>query len=122
MAHTRKKPTQSKTTKPTRNIKPEKSTNPQGLQTSVVGRPAHYQGNATFIESLGDIGYLEVVNVIEAFAIDDAHVSQALKYLLRAGRTDKSTYEEDIAKSIWWLMRTLKYRNAQSQLDPIWER
>ncbi len=36
------------------------------------------------------------------------HLSQAAKYLMRAGKKMDSAYYMDVAKALWWLVRALK--------------
>lgn len=49
---------------------------------------------------------LEPVDVTELFNVN-AHVSHALKYILRAPH--KGNERRDIEKAIWWLQRWLKF-------------
>lgn len=74
---------------------------------SVVNHPKHYQGGSFIHDKYGRIE-LEAVHVLEAFAENNVHLSQALKYLLRAGKKMNSSYYQDIAKGMWWLVRSLK--------------
>ncbi len=61
---------------------------------------------------------VEVADIIEAFFVDDAHLSQAVKYLLRAGRKDKSSYLEDVGKCLWWCAKAIMYHGGVVELPP----
>jgi len=70
--------------------------------------PGHYhQGNQ------------EAVNVIETFFMQDAHLSQAVKYMCRAGRKPESSYVADVGKAAWWLVRALVIHKAVSELSGL---
>ncbi len=59
---------------------------------------------------------VQVADVIEAFVPNDAHLSQAIKYLLRAGRKQKSSYLEDVGKGLWWCARAILYKGGTIDL------
>ncbi len=61
---------------------------------------------------------VQVVDVMEAFFVDDAHLSQAIKYLLRAGRKGKSSYLEDVGKCLWWCAKAIMYHGGIVELPP----
>lgn len=61
---------------------------------------------------------IQVVDIIEAFVADDAHLAQALKYLLRAGRKPESAYIKDVGKSLWWLAKALMFHGGDIELPP----
>ena len=61
-----------------------------------VDHPKHY-GNGTY----------ETINVIEAWNLD-FHLGNAVKYISRAGKKDKSKTIEDLEKAIWYLERKIK--------------
>lgn len=67
-----------------------------------VNHPPHYKS----------AGGLEVFDVIEAFAADDAHKSHVLKYVLRAGA--KGSYIEDMRKARAWIDRAIQYHEEQA--------
>lgn len=67
-----------------------------------VNHPSHYKS----------AGGLEVFDVIEAFAADDAHKSHVLKYVLRAGA--KGSYIEDMRKARAWIDRAIQYHEEQA--------
>lgn len=68
--------------------------------------PQHYRNNPQGIES---------VDVIEAFFSKDAHLSQAFKYMARAGKKRRAPYTEDVQKALWWLQRAIEYRRKQNE-------
>ncbi len=72
--------------------------NPKHYQTMINGRP------------------VQVVDIIEAFVADDAHLAQALKYLLRAGRKPEAAYIKDVGKALWWLAKALMFHNGEIEL------
>jgi len=73
-----------------------------------VNRPAHY---------ISESG-LECVEVIEAFASGNGHRSQAIKYLLRAGRKGgPEQLLEDLRKACWWIDREICFVRAQRALE-----
>jgi hypothetical protein len=59
--------------------------------------PGHYKG----------IGGLECIDVIEAFDLG-FHLGNAVKYIIRAGVKDPTTYREDLRKARWYINRALK--------------
>lgn len=61
-----------------------------------VDHPEHY-GN----------GLYETINVIEAWNLD-FHLGNAIKYISRAGKKDKSKTIEDLEKAIWYLNRKIE--------------
>lgn len=61
---------------------------------------------------------IQVVDIIEAFVVDDAHLAQALKYLLRAGRKPESAYIKDVGKALWWLAKALMFHGGDIELPP----
>ncbi len=60
-----------------------------------VNHPSHYQGTK-----------FEVIDIIEDFNLD-FELGNAVKYILRAGKKQKTqqAYIEDLKKSIWYLQR-----------------
>lgn len=73
--------------------------------------PKHYDGKINGQP-------VQVVDIIEAFVPDDAHLAQALKYLLRAGRKPENAYLKDVGKALWWLARALMFHNGEVELPP----
>lgn len=60
--------------------------------------PSHYKTKAG----------IEAVDVLEAFAPNNIHRANSLKYLLRGGR--KGPVAEDLRKAIWWIQRELDFK------------
>lgn len=63
--------------------------------------PAHYR------KRLSDGHPIQSADVIEAFFKNDAHRSQAFKYLGRAGEKDFQPYHRDLGKCAWWCIRRI---------------
>ena len=61
-----------------------------------VNRPAHYAD-----------GKIEVIDFIEDKGLN-FHRGNAVKYIARAGKKDKSKEIEDLQKAIWYLNREIK--------------
>lgn len=61
-----------------------------------VDHPEHY-GN----------GIYETINVIEAWNLDFC-LGNAVKYISRAGKKDKTKTIEDLQKAIWYIERRIK--------------
>ena len=61
-----------------------------------INSPAHY----TF-------GKIETIEVIEDWELG-FHLGNAVKYIARAGRKDKSKVEEDLKKAIWYIERFIE--------------
>lgn len=81
--------------------KPKKSVfNPKHYDMEVNGQP------------------IEVVDIMEARFQDDLHLAQALKYMMRAGLKDESTYRKDVGKCIWWCCRALWFRGFKKVALP----
>lgn len=74
--------------------------------------PAHYKSAS--IRGL----VVEPADVIEAFVSEDAHLSQALKYLLRHGTKPGTTYLGDVGKGLWWVARAILVRKGKIELPP----
>lgn len=62
-----------------------------------VNHPDHYGGDTTY----------ETINVIEAWNLDFC-LGNAVKYISRAGKKDKSKTIEDLQKAIWYLNRKIE--------------
>lgn len=56
---------------------------------------------------------VEVVDIMEAWFAEDAHMAQAIKYFLRAGRKTDQAYTKDIGKGIWWAVRALMFNDVK---------
>lgn len=79
--------------------------------TKTTINPAHYDAKVNGQP-------VQVVDIMEAFFADDAHLSQALKYLLRAGHKGKSSYLEDVGKALWWCAKAIMYHKGVVELPP----
>ena len=76
-----------------------------------VTNPGHYKG--MMIKGVE----VQPADVIEAYFLCDGLLSQACKYLLRAGRKGGSdNYTSDIGKSLWWIAKALLNRGAMIDL------
>jgi hypothetical protein len=62
-----------------------------------VDHPDHYGGDSTY----------ETIKVIEAWNLDFC-LGNAVKYISRAGKKDKSKTIEDLQKAIWYIERRIK--------------
>lgn len=62
-----------------------------------VNHPAHYTA-----------GSIEVIDFLEAWNFP-FHLANAIKYICRAGRKDKSKTKEDLEKAVWYIKRYIKY-------------
>ncbi len=58
----------------------------------------------------------EVADLMEARFSSDAHLAQALKYLLRAGRKPESSYLKDVGKCLWWCAKAILFRGGKIEL------
>ena len=75
-------------------------------ENSKVNHPSHYNG-VTVRTKDGATVEVEVVDMMEALFPDNLHLSQAFKYMARAGKKKSSSYVEDVAKCIWWCIRSV---------------
>jgi len=74
--------------------------------TQSVINPKHYEFTLK--------GYtFQVVDLMEERFPDDAHLSQALKYLMRAGRKSDSSYLKDVGKCLWWCARAIMFHGGK---------
>jgi Protein of unknwon function (DUF3310) len=73
--------------------------------------PEHYKATIDGKE-------IQVADVIEAFFLTDAHLSQACKYLLRAGKKPDSSYIKDVGKALWWCARAILWNGGTIDLPP----
>lgn len=62
----------------------------------IVNRPSHYTD-----------GGIETIDFIEAKKLP-YHLGNAVKYISRAGKKDKSKTVEDLRKAIWYIERYIK--------------
>ena len=56
-----------------------------------------------------DSGGMQAVEVIEEFFPFSAHLSQAFKYMARAGRKSTESEMDDLRKARWWLDRHMEF-------------
>lgn len=66
-----------------------------------VNHPSHYTS-----------GKIEVIDFIEDQKFN-YHKGNAIKYICRAGKKDKSKEVEDLEKAIWYLNREIKRLNEE---------
>ena len=66
-----------------------------------INHPAHYTA-----------GGIEVIDFLEAWNFP-FHLANAIKYICRAGRKDKSKTAEDLRKAIWYINRYIEYLGKQ---------
>lgn len=100
------------TVRETSNPKPQSEAQAQAQQTLERGAhnkflPKHYK---TYMANGLPI---EAIDVIEAFFFQDAHLSQAFKYMARAGRKQDESYVDDIKKARFWLERAVDFYQRQ---------
>lgn len=69
--------------------------------------PSHYRGKA-----------MQPADVIDEYFATDGHLSQACKYMLRAGRKPGSSYVMDLSKALWWIARAILLRGGMIDLPP----
>lgn len=60
----------------------------------------------------------QTADLMESMFAEDVHLSQAIKYFLRAGRKPDQSYISDIGKCIWWLVKAIMYRKGTFELPP----
>ena len=66
-----------------------------------INHPAHYTA-----------GGIEVIDFLESWNFP-FHLANAIKYICRAGRKDKSKTAEDLRKAIWYINRYIEYLGKQ---------
>jgi len=81
--------------------------NDLNIKDDPVNHPSHYTD-----------GKYEVIDFIESSGFSNNFcIANAIKYLSRAGKKNRSTKQEDIEKAIWYLERYLKERRALDVKD-----
>ena len=75
--------------------------------------PAHYQG--VMIKGVE----IQPADIIEAYFKNDGLLSQAAKYMLRAGRKPDSSYLKDVGKAMWWCARAVLAAGGTIDLPPV---
>lgn len=66
------------------------------MENNTVNHPSHYTD-----------GKIEVIDFIEDKKLN-YHRGNAIKYICRAGKKDKSKEIEDLRKAVWYLLREIK--------------
>lgn len=79
----------------------EKAGNGSLVNHKTAINPAHYKS-----------GRLQVIHVTEAFRLS-SHLSQAVSYLLRAGKKPGEPKAKDLEKAIWYIMREYLLDNGR---------
>jgi hypothetical protein len=69
----------------------------------MVNHPEHYTD-----------GGIETIDFIEAKKLP-YHLGNAVKYISRAGKKDKSKTVEDLQKAIWYVERYIKFVEGESK-------
>ena len=62
---------------------------------------------------------VQPADIIEAYFPNDGLLSQAAKYLLRAGRKPDASYLADVGKALWWCARALLHKGGSIDLPPV---
>ncbi len=80
--------------------------------------PAHYKGVTINGHEV------QPADIIEAYFPTDGLLSQAAKYLLRAGRKPEASYLADCGKALWWIARAILAKGGTVDLPPTrdWKR
>ncbi|MEE8113642.1 MAG: hypothetical protein V3T23_04750 [Nitrososphaerales archaeon] len=58
----------------------------------------------------------EVADLMEVRFAQDMHLSQALKYIMRAGRKSSSSYLECVGKCLFWCARAIHFHGGTIEL------
>ena len=58
----------------------------------------------------------EVADLMEAHFAQDAHLAQAFKYLMRAGRKADASYVADVGKCLWWCAKSIMFHGGTFEL------
>ncbi len=69
-----------------------------------INHPSHYGGDTVY----------EVIKVIEAWNLG-FNTGNAVKYIARAGKKDKSTEIEDLKKAVWYLNREITKKEKENE-------
>lgn len=72
-----------------------------------VNHPDHYKE-----------GGMEVIDVINAYSHvrNSFALGNAVKYILRAGKKNPSTYTEDLKKAIWYLQEEVDFVESRRKI------
>lgn len=74
--------------------------------------PTHYKGIVIHGREV------QPADIIEAYFKQDGLLSQAAKYMLRAGRKAAASYLEDVGKALWWCARAILSNGGIIDLPP----
>lgn len=80
--------------------------------TKNTTNPAHYKG------ILINGHEVQPADIIEAYFLHDGLLSQAAKYLLRAGKKPEASYLADVGKCLWWCARAILKNGGTIDLPP----
>lgn len=58
----------------------------------------------------------QTADLMEARFAQDAHLAQALKYLMRAGRKPETPYIKDVGKCLWWCAKAIIFHGGIVEL------
>lgn len=83
------------------------------MTTKNQTNPQHYRG--VMIKGVE----IQPADIIEAYFPQDGLLSQAAKYLLRAGRKPDASYLADVGKCLWWCARALLSRGGTIDLPLV---
>ena len=74
--------------------------------------PSHYKG--VMIKGVE----IQPADIIEGYFETDGLLSQAAKYLLRAGRKPEASYLADVGKCLWWCAKAILRKGGTIDLPP----
>ncbi len=74
--------------------------------------PQHYKG--VMIKGVE----IQPADIIAGYFPTDGFLSQAVKYLLRAGRKPDSSYLADVGKCLWWCALAIVHKRGTIDLPP----
>ncbi len=58
----------------------------------------------------------QVADLMESRFPQDAHLAQALKYLMRAGHKPDVSYVKDVGKCLWWCAKAIMFHGGEIEL------
>ncbi len=82
---------------------------------SIVAKPSHYMVTMP-IRSTGKTIKCEVIDMAHALFAGDLDMGTAFIYMARAGKKDKSSYIEDLAKAHYWLGMAIEWRGGHPEV------
>ena len=77
------------------------------MMSDQVNHPKHYNQ-----------GRIEVIEAIEDWVLN-YHLGNAVKYIARAGRKDKTKTVEDLEKAVWYLRRKIEILKAEDEMREV---